>query len=107
MRFELYLDKFRDVRFVAKLQQAPATIPIIMDAQKGMNPEAGVAATNPAIVPEQKPTMVNFLSSLQSRRHQTIPPREAAIMEFQMAIIARRFAPKALPPLKPDRKRQI
>ncbi len=89
------------LRFVAKLQHAPATMPIMTEAQKGMNPEAGVAATKPAMVPEQKPTVEYFFSNLQSSRHQTIPPKAAASIEFQMAVIARRLAPKALPPLKP------
>ncbi len=46
--------------------------------------------------------MVHFRSMRKSRTHQTIPDRAAAIIEFQMAMIARKFAPKAEPPLKPN-----
>lgn len=64
-------------------------------------PEDGVAATRPAMEPEQKPTMLHRRSMRKSSRHQTMPPKAAAIMVFQTAKIARRLAPKALPPLKP------
>lgn len=74
-------------------------MPMIMDAQVGTYPDEGVAATKPAIVPEQNPTMVHFFSSLKSRRHQTIPPIAAQMKEFHAATMARRFAPKAEPAL--------
>lgn len=90
------------LRFVAKLHKAPATIPMTSAAHVSMNPEAGVAATSPAIVPEQKPTMVNLRSNRQSNKHHTMPPKAAAIIEFQIAMIARKLAPNALPPLKPS-----
>jgi hypothetical protein len=35
-----------------------------------------------------------------------MPPNAAAIIEFQIAKIARRLAPKALPPLKPSQPNQ-
>lgn len=87
---------------VAKLHNPPATTPIISAAHVSTNPDAGVAATSPAIVPEQKPTIVNLRSNLQSSKHQTMPPNAAAIIEFQIATIARKLAPNALPPLKPS-----
>lgn len=40
------------VLFVEKLATQPTVTPRIMDAQGGMNPEAGVAATRPEIQPE-------------------------------------------------------
>ncbi len=69
--------------------------------QGGMYPEQGVAATRPAMVPEQNPTMVNFLSILQSSMHQVKPPMAAQIMLFQVASTALMLAPKAEPALKP------
>ena len=44
---------------MAKLHAAPVTMPNIIEAQMSMNPELGVAATRPAIVPEQKPTIAH------------------------------------------------
>jgi hypothetical protein len=38
--------------FVEKLDTRPTTTPRIMDAQGGIKPEAGVAATRPEINPE-------------------------------------------------------
>lgn len=47
-----------DSLLVAQLQHTPEVTPRAMEAQGGMKPEVGVAATSPAIVPEQKPTIV-------------------------------------------------
>lgn len=91
---------------MAKLHRAPDKTPTTTEAHGYINPEDGVAATRPAIVPEQKPTMVHRRSILKSNRHQTMPPNAAAIIEFQIAKIARRLAPKALPPLKPSQPNQ-
>lgn len=88
--------------FVAKLQTAPARAPMITEAHGYTKPDEGVAATRPAIVPEQKPTIVHRRSIRKSNKHQTAPPKAAAIIVFQMAMTARRFAPNALPPLKPS-----
>jgi len=93
--------QFWDVPLVAKLHSAPDKIPTMTDDHGLKNPDDGVAATRPAMVPEQKPTIVHRRSIRKSRRHQTIPPNDAAIIVFHTAKIARRFAPKALPPLKP------
>jgi hypothetical protein len=46
--------------------------------------------------------MLQRLSSRKSSKTQVIPPNAAASMEFQMAIMARKFAPKAEPPLNPS-----
>lgn len=73
-----------------------------MLAQGSMNPEAGVAATRPEIVPEHQPTMDHFLASLKSSRHQVMAANMAVRHEFQQAMTARRLAPKAEPPLKPS-----
>lgn len=84
----------------------PESTPVITEAQGGIIPELGVAATKPAIVPEQNPTMPHRRSSRKSSRHQVIPAIPAASMEFQTAMTARRFAPKADPPLKPSHPAQ-
>lgn len=75
----------------------------MIDAQIGMYPDEGVAATRPAIVPEQRPTAVYFLcrrkSSWEERqnprvkldvllkrtKHQVIPEKAAAMHVFQAA----------------------
>jgi hypothetical protein len=54
------------------------------------------------MVPEQKPTMVHLRSSRQSKAHQTMPDIAAHNMLFQIAMIARKLAPNALPPLNPN-----
>jgi hypothetical protein len=66
------------------------------------NPDAGVAATSPEITPEQRPTIDHFFASLKSSKVQVIPEKAAVRLEFQQAITARRFAPKAEPPLNPS-----
>jgi hypothetical protein len=38
--------------FVEKLDTQPTVTPRMIDAQGGMNPDAGVAATSPEMVPE-------------------------------------------------------
>lgn len=50
--------------FVEKLQTSPAQTPRMTEAQRGMTPEAGVAATSPEITPEQTATV----DHLRSRR---------------------------------------
>lgn len=74
----------------------------MIEAQGGMKPDAGVAATRPEMVPEHQPTMDHFLASRKSRRHHVMAANMAARHEFQHAMAARRFAPKAEPPLKPS-----
>jgi hypothetical protein len=46
--------------------------------------------------------MLQRRSSRKSSNTQVIPPNADASMEFQMAIIARKFAPNAEPPLNPS-----
>src|ERR1051326_550896 len=67
-----------------------------------MKPEAGVAATRPEMVPEHQPTMDHLRASLQSRTTHATAAKVAVKLEFQQAIVARRLAPKAEPPLKPS-----
>lgn len=56
--------------------------------------------THPAIAPVQAPTTENFRSSLQSMSTQTMPPTEAAILVFMMAMPAFKLAAKVEPPYK-------
>lgn len=81
-------------------------MPSTSAAHWGTYPLAGVATTRPAIVPEQKPTMDHLRSMRKSSRHHTMPDIAPAIIEFQIAMIARRFAPNALPPLNPSQPNQ-
>lgn len=67
-----------------------------------MYPEDGVAATSPAIVPEHHPTIDHFRASLKSSKTHAKAEKVATMFEFQQAMTARRFAPKAEPPLKPN-----
>lgn len=92
----------KNILLVLKLQHTPATTPRMMLAQGSMNPEAGVAATRPEMVPEHQPTMDHFLARRKSRRHQVMAANMAVRQEFQQAMTARRLAPKAEPPLKPS-----
>jgi hypothetical protein len=80
----------------------PVTIPKITLAHGVINPEAGVAATNPEIVPEHQPTIDHFRARRQSSRTQVMAPNAAVKFVFQEAIVARRLAPKAEPPLNPS-----
>lgn len=92
--------------FVAMLQSPPERIPTMTEDHGFRYPDEGVAATSPAIVPEQNPTILHLRSIRKSSTHQTIPPKAAASIVFHMAKMARRFAPKALPPLKPSQPNQ-
>lgn len=91
-----------DVLFVAKLATTPVTTPRTTEAQSGINPDAGVAATSPEIQPEHHPTMDHFLASLKSSRHHVAAATIAVRHEFQQATTALRFAPNELPPLNPS-----
>ena len=91
---------------VEKLHTMPVTIPRITLAHGGMKPDAGVAATSPEMAPEHQPTIDHFLASLQSRRTQVIAANIEVRLEFQQAIVARKLAPKADPPLKPSHPNQ-
>lgn len=53
-----------DLLLVEKLAITPVATPKITLAQSGINPDAGVAATNPEIQPEHQPTMDHFFASL-------------------------------------------
>ena len=81
-------------------------MPITTLAHGGIIPELGVAATRPAMVPEQKPTMVYLRLCLKSSKHQRMPDIAAAIPVFHPAKATRRFAPKAEPALKPRDKEE-
>jgi len=87
---------------VAKLETTPVVIPRTTLAQSGMKPEAGVAATSPEMTPEHQPTMDHLRARRQSRITQVIPANMAVRLLFQQAMTARRLAPKAEPPLKPN-----
>lgn len=91
-----------DLLFVPKLQQTPVTTPKMIDAHGGMNPDAGVAATNPEMTPEHQPTMDHFFASRKSSRHHAMEAKMAVKQEFQQAIVARKLAPNEEPPLKPN-----
>lgn len=95
-----------NVLLVPKLQQMPVTTPSTMEAQGGMKPEAGVAATRPEMTPEHQPTMDHFLARRKSSRHQVMAANMAVRHEFQQAMVARRLAPKADPPLNPSHPNQ-
>lgn len=88
--------------FVAKLATTPVTTPRRTEAQRGMKPDAGVAATSPEMQPEHHPTMDHFLASLKSSRHQVAAATIAVKQLFQHAITALKLAPNALPPLNPS-----
>lgn len=45
------------LKMVAKLQMQPERMPRTTEAQRGMMPEVGVAATRPEMMPEQRPTV--------------------------------------------------
>lgn len=77
-----------------------------MEAQGVMKPDAGVAATSPEMVPEHQPTRDHFLARRKSSRHQVMAATMAVRHEFQQAMVARRLAPKAEPPLKPSQPNQ-
>lgn len=91
-----------NVLLVAKLATIPVVIPRTTDAQGVMKPEAGVAATRPEMTPEHQPTMDHLRARRQSRRTQVIAANMAVRLEFQQAMVARRLAPNADPPLKPN-----
>ena len=91
-----------DVLFVAKLATTPVTTPRRTEAQSGMNPDAGVAATRPEMQPEHHPTIDHFLARRKSSRHHVAAATIAVKHEFQHAITALKFAPNALPPLNPN-----
>lgn len=76
------------------------------EAHGGMNPDAGVAATRPEIVPEHQPTMDHFRASLQSSKVQVAAANMAVRFEFQQAMTARKLAPNEDPPLKPSHPNQ-
>lgn len=77
-----------------------------MEAQGGMKPEAGVAATSPEMTPEHQPTIDHFFARRKSSKHQVMAANMAVKQEFQQAMVARRLAPKAEPPLKPSHPNQ-
>ena len=91
-----------DVLFVAKLATTPVTTPSSTDAQSGINPDAGVAATSPEMHPEHHPTIDHFLARRKSSSTHVAAATMAVKHEFQHAMTARRFAPNALPPLNPS-----
>ena len=91
-----------DVLLVAKLATMPVVIPRITLPQGVRKPEQGVAATSPEMVPEHQPTIDHLRARRQSRRTQVIAANMAVRLEFQHAMTARRLAPKAEPPLKPN-----
>ncbi len=70
-------------------------------AQGAMNPEAGVAATRPEMVPEHQPTSDHYLGQTEIQQAPGHGGEHGGRHEFQQAIVARRLAPKAEPPLKP------
>jgi hypothetical protein len=94
----------------------------MMEAQGGMKPDAGVAATSPEMVPEHcgvskqilfnwgeihtQPTILHFRLKRQSSKTQVMAANIAVKHVFQQAITALRFAPKADPPLKPNQPNQ-
>jgi hypothetical protein len=88
------------------LQTTPEHTPSRILACGGIKPDAGVAATKPEIIPEQKPTIDHFLDNRKSRSTHVTPENIAARFEFQHAITARRFDPNADPPLKPSHPNQ-
>lgn len=47
-----------------KLAITPVVTPKMTEAQRGMSPDAGVAATKPEMQPEHQPTMDHFFANL-------------------------------------------
>lgn len=90
------------ILLVAKLATIPVVIPRMTLAHGGKKPEAGVAATSPEMTPEHHPTMDHLRARRQSRRTQVMAANMAVRLLFQHAMTARRLAPKAEPPLKPN-----
>lgn len=91
-----------DILLVAKLATMPVVMPRATLAHGVMKPEAGVAATSPEMQPEHQPTMDHLRARRQSRRTQVMAANMAVKLLFQQAMVARRLAPKAEPPLKPN-----
>ena len=96
----------RNVLLVAKLATIPVVIPRATLAHGVMKPEAGVAATSPEMHPEHQPTMDHLRARRQSRRTQVMAANIAVKLLFQQAMVARRLAPNAEPPLKPSHPNQ-
>ena len=88
--------------FVEKLETMPVTTPRMTDAQSGMKPEVGVAATRPEMQPEHQPTMDHFLARRKSRRTQVAAATMLVKHELKQAYTARRLAPNDDPPLNPN-----
>ena len=65
-----------------------------------------MAATRPEMVPEHQPTMDHLRARRQSRITQVMAANMAVMLVFQQAMTARRLAPKADPPLKPNQPNQ-
>ncbi|KAG9041772.1 hypothetical protein FS837_011764 [Tulasnella sp. UAMH 9824] len=70
-------------------------------AHGGIMPEDGTAAKRPAMVPEQKPTMVYLQLYLKSNKYQSMSEKPAAILVVHPATTARRLAQKAQQASKP------
>jgi hypothetical protein len=99
-------ENVKNVLLVAKLETIPVVMPRTTLAHGVMKPEAGVAATSPEMVPEHHPTMDHLRARRQSRRTHVMAANMAVKFEFQQAMTARRLAPKAEPPLKPNQPNQ-
>lgn len=91
-----------NVLLVAKLATIPVVMPRATLAHGVMKPEAGVAATRPEMHPEHQPTMDHLRARRQSRMVQVMAANMAVMLLFQHAMVARKLAPKADPPLKPS-----
>ena len=66
------------------------------------NPEAGVMATRPATAPEMMPSTVGRRLKIKSMTDQASPAIAAATCVATNALVARPFAPRALPALNPN-----
>ena len=84
------------------MQTAPETMPRITEPHAVQYPDAGVAATRPEIAPEHHPTMDHLRARRKSMMVHEAAANMAVRLVFQHACTALRFAPKALPPLKPS-----
>ena len=66
------------------------------------NPAAGVMTTNPATMPEQKPSTLGLPRSTHSAEAQTKPAMEAQSIVVVNALAARASEPRAEPALNPN-----
>ncbi|KAG7896292.1 hypothetical protein KL925_000540 [Ogataea polymorpha] len=67
-----------------------------------MQPDEGVAATRPEMMPEHNPTVEKWWLIRKSSRHQVIPPKAAHRLEFMMAYIDLYEGLMHVSPLKPS-----